>query len=148
MKKANWTKDEVDLYELNEAFAVQSIACLKELGLNPEKVNINGGAIALGHPIGASGNCIKNFFCVQIHFFILLCQWWINKQKNFFSRYENSRYTSVCFGAYWWKKRCCFTLYRWRNGYCNCNWTTMILIFMKKKKQKNIHIQINWNMPK
>ncbi|KAK0085865.1 hypothetical protein PV325_004305 [Microctonus aethiopoides] len=58
LKKANWTKDEVDLYELNEAFAVQSIACLKELGLNPEKVNINGGAIALGHPIGASGTRI------------------------------------------------------------------------------------------
>lgn len=55
LKKANWTKDEVDLYELNEAFAAQSIACLKELELNPNKVNINGGAIALGHPIGASG---------------------------------------------------------------------------------------------
>ncbi|XP_063990521.1 acetyl-CoA acetyltransferase [Diachasmimorpha longicaudata] len=55
LKKANWTKDEVDLYELNEAFASQSLACLKELGLDPEKVNVNGGAIALGHPIGASG---------------------------------------------------------------------------------------------
>lgn len=55
MKKANWKKDQVDLYELNEAFAVQSIACLNELGLDPEKVNINGGAIALGHPLGASG---------------------------------------------------------------------------------------------
>lgn len=55
LKKANWTKDEVDLYELNEAFAVQSIACLKELALDADKVNVNGGAIALGHPIGASG---------------------------------------------------------------------------------------------
>ncbi|XP_015120893.1 uncharacterized protein LOC107043774 [Diachasma alloeum] len=55
LKKANWTKDEVDLYELNEAFASQALACLKELGLNSEKVNVNGGAIALGHPIGASG---------------------------------------------------------------------------------------------
>ncbi|XP_057319839.1 acetyl-CoA acetyltransferase, cytosolic [Microplitis mediator] len=58
LKKANWTKEEVDLYELNEAFAVQSIACLNELGLDPEKVNINGGAIALGHPLGASGTRI------------------------------------------------------------------------------------------
>ncbi|XP_053974851.1 acetyl-CoA acetyltransferase, cytosolic [Hylaeus volcanicus] len=56
LKKAGWTKEEVDLYELNEAFAAQSVACVKTLGLNPDKVNINGGAIALGHPIGASGN--------------------------------------------------------------------------------------------
>ncbi|XP_034936014.1 acetyl-CoA acetyltransferase, cytosolic [Chelonus insularis] len=55
LKKANWKKEEVDFYELNEAFAVQSLACLHELGLNPEKVNVCGGAIALGHPIGASG---------------------------------------------------------------------------------------------
>ncbi|XP_033213088.1 acetyl-CoA acetyltransferase, cytosolic [Belonocnema kinseyi] len=55
LKKANWTKDEVDLYELNEAFAVQSLVCLRNLGLDPKKVNVNGGAIALGHPIGASG---------------------------------------------------------------------------------------------
>ncbi|XP_017790579.1 PREDICTED: acetyl-CoA acetyltransferase, cytosolic isoform X2 [Habropoda laboriosa] len=55
LKKAKWTKETVDLYELNEAFAAQSIACVRELGLDPDKVNINGGAIALGHPIGASG---------------------------------------------------------------------------------------------
>ncbi|KAJ8665331.1 hypothetical protein QAD02_006993 [Eretmocerus hayati] len=55
LKKAQWTKDEVDLYELNEAFAVQSLACVRALGLDPDKVNSNGGAIALGHPIGASG---------------------------------------------------------------------------------------------
>ncbi|XP_076375935.1 acetyl-CoA acetyltransferase 2 [Megalopta genalis] len=55
LKKANWTKDEVDLYELNEAFAAQAIACVKSLYLDPSKVNISGGAIALGHPIGASG---------------------------------------------------------------------------------------------
>ncbi|XP_023246982.1 acetyl-CoA acetyltransferase, cytosolic isoform X2 [Copidosoma floridanum] len=55
LKKAQWKKEEVDLYELNEAFAVQSLACLRALGLDPDKVNINGGAIALGHPIGASG---------------------------------------------------------------------------------------------
>ncbi|CAK9819325.1 Acetyl-CoA acetyltransferase, cytosolic [Anthophora plagiata] len=55
LQKAKWTKEEVDLYELNEAFASQSIACVRGLGLDHKKVNINGGAIALGHPIGASG---------------------------------------------------------------------------------------------
>ncbi|CAL8114866.1 unnamed protein product [Orchesella dallaii] len=55
VKKAGWTLDEVDKYELNEAFAAQSLAVVKALGVNPDKVNINGGAIALGHPIGASG---------------------------------------------------------------------------------------------
>lgn len=64
MRKANWTKDEVDLYELNEAFAVQSLACLRALGLDPNKVNVNGGAIALGHPIGASGKLLK---IISIH---------------------------------------------------------------------------------
>jgi acetyl-CoA C-acetyltransferase len=54
-KKTGWDKDEVDLYELNEAFSVQAIACTRELGLDMEKVNVNGGAVALGHPIGASG---------------------------------------------------------------------------------------------
>lgn len=55
MRKANWTKEEVDLFELNEAFAAQSLSVLKSLQLDESKVNINGGAIALGHPIGASG---------------------------------------------------------------------------------------------
>lgn len=54
--------DSVDLFELNEAFAVQSIAVLRDLGLNSDRVNIYGGAIALGHPIGASGmNMIMHF---------------------------------------------------------------------------------------
>ncbi|XP_074044064.1 acetyl-CoA acetyltransferase, cytosolic [Macrotis lagotis] len=53
--KANWTLEDVDVFEINEAFASVSVAVSKELGLNPEKVNIHGGAIALGHPIGASG---------------------------------------------------------------------------------------------
>ncbi|HEU4401721.1 MAG TPA: acetyl-CoA C-acetyltransferase [Candidatus Polarisedimenticolia bacterium] len=52
---AGWASDEVDLYELNEAFSVQSVALLKEMGLPPERVNVNGGAVALGHPIGCSG---------------------------------------------------------------------------------------------
>ncbi|KAK7588252.1 hypothetical protein V9T40_005497 [Parthenolecanium corni] len=58
LKKAGWEKDDVDLYEINDAFASLSIAVLRELGVNPEKVNIHGGAIALGHPIGASGTRI------------------------------------------------------------------------------------------
>uniref|UniRef100_A0A1A9WLH1 Acetyl-CoA acetyltransferase n=1 Tax=Glossina brevipalpis TaxID=37001 RepID=A0A1A9WLH1_9MUSC len=58
LRKANWSKDEVDLYELNEAFAAQSLAVINSLQIDPAKVNINGGAIALGHPIGASGNRI------------------------------------------------------------------------------------------
>ncbi|XP_043855265.1 acetyl-CoA acetyltransferase, cytosolic [Dromiciops gliroides] len=53
--KANWTLEDVDAFEINEAFACLAVAVSKELGLNPEKVNIQGGAIALGHPIGASG---------------------------------------------------------------------------------------------
>lgn len=55
LKKANWTINDIDLVESNEAFAVQSIAVQKELNIPEEKINVNGGAIALGHPIGASG---------------------------------------------------------------------------------------------
>lgn len=55
LKKANLTIDDIDLIEANEAFAAQSICVAKELGFNMDKVNVNGGAIALGHPIGASG---------------------------------------------------------------------------------------------
>jgi acetyl-CoA C-acetyltransferase len=54
-EKTGWSNDDVDLYELNEAFSVQALAVMRELGLNPEKVNVNGGAVAIGHPIGASG---------------------------------------------------------------------------------------------
>ena len=55
LEKAGWKKDQVDLVEANEAFAAQAISVNKELGFNQNKVNVNGGAIALGHPIGASG---------------------------------------------------------------------------------------------
>jgi acetyl-CoA acetyltransferase family protein len=55
LKRAGLTADQLDLVELNEAFASQSLACVQELGLDPEKVNVNGGAIALGHPLGCSG---------------------------------------------------------------------------------------------
>ena len=54
-KKANWNLDDIDLFEINEAFAAQSIAVINELKIDKNKVNVNGGAIALGHPIGASG---------------------------------------------------------------------------------------------
>ncbi len=58
LSKASWKIDEVDLFEINEAFAAQSIAVIKELKIPEKKVNVNGGAIALGHPIGASGSRI------------------------------------------------------------------------------------------
>src|SRR6476659_4261434 len=54
-EKTGWNKDDVDLYELNEAFSVQALGVMRELGLDPNKVNVNGGAVAIGHPIGASG---------------------------------------------------------------------------------------------
>ncbi len=54
-KKAGWNLQDVDLFELNEAFAVQAVAVTRELGIDPAKVNVNGGAVALGHAIGASG---------------------------------------------------------------------------------------------
>ena len=55
LKKAGKTAQEIDLFEINEAFSVVALACIKELGLSEDKVNIRGGAVALGHPIGASG---------------------------------------------------------------------------------------------
>jgi acetyl-CoA C-acetyltransferase len=55
LAKAGWAIDSVDLFELNEAFSVQALAVIRELGLDPARVNVNGGAVALGHPIGASG---------------------------------------------------------------------------------------------
>jgi acetyl-CoA C-acetyltransferase len=55
LKKLDWKIEDVDLYQLNEAFSVQAIAVIEQLGLDPGKTNVNGGAVALGHPIGASG---------------------------------------------------------------------------------------------
>ena len=54
-EKTGWKNEDVDLYELNEAFSVQALGVMRELNLNPDKVNVNGGAVAIGHPIGASG---------------------------------------------------------------------------------------------
>ena len=58
LKRAGLTVNDLDLIEINEAFAAQSVACIKELGFDIEKVNVNGGAIALGHPLGCSGSRI------------------------------------------------------------------------------------------
>jgi acetyl-CoA acyltransferase len=55
LKAAGLSQNEIDLFELNEAFASQSLAVIKETGLNPDLVNVNGGAIALGHPLGCTG---------------------------------------------------------------------------------------------
>ena len=55
LKKAGWKAEEVDLFEVNEAFACVAMAPMRELGIPHEKINVNGGAVALGHPIGASG---------------------------------------------------------------------------------------------
>ena len=60
LEKAGWTVDDLDLVEANEAFAAQACAVARELGLDPEKLNVNGGAIAIGHPIGASGTRVLN----------------------------------------------------------------------------------------
>jgi acetyl-CoA C-acetyltransferase len=59
LKRAGITVADLGLVELNEAFASQGLACMRELGLNPEIVNVNGGSIALGHPLGASGSRIS-----------------------------------------------------------------------------------------
>ena len=58
LRKAGWTINDVDLVEANEAFAAQSLVVMKELNIPKEKLNVNGGAIALGHPIGATGTRI------------------------------------------------------------------------------------------
>jgi acetyl-CoA C-acetyltransferase len=58
LEKAGWEMSDVDLFELNEAFSVQALGVMKELGLEMEKVNVNGGAVALGHAIGNSGGRI------------------------------------------------------------------------------------------
>ena len=55
LERAGLTLDQIDLVEINEAFAVQTLACIKLLGLDLNRVNVNGGAIALGHPLGCSG---------------------------------------------------------------------------------------------
>ncbi|MBY0402271.1 MAG: acetyl-CoA C-acyltransferase [Cyanobacteria bacterium] len=67
LKRANLKIEDLDLIELNEAFAAQSLGCLSDLKLDPEKVNVNGGAIALGHPLGCSGARILTTLLYEMH---------------------------------------------------------------------------------
>ena len=55
LQKAGLEIEEIDLWEINEAFAGQCVACIKDLGINPDRVNVNGGAVGLGHPLAATG---------------------------------------------------------------------------------------------
>jgi len=67
LKQTGLTLDQIDLIELNEAFAAQALACTKELGLDPDKVNVNGGAIALGHPLGCTGAKLTATLINELH---------------------------------------------------------------------------------
>jgi acetyl-CoA acyltransferase len=67
LKQTGLTLDQIDLIELNEAFAAQALACMKELGLDPDKVNVNGGAIALGHPLGCTGAKLTATIINELH---------------------------------------------------------------------------------
>jgi acetyl-CoA acetyltransferase family protein len=66
LQRAGMTLDQVDLFEINEAFAGQFLAVEKELGLDREKVNVNGGAIALGHPLGATGTRLVYTLLIEL----------------------------------------------------------------------------------
>lgn len=66
LKQLNMTIDQFDLIELNEAFAAQAVACVKELGIDQEKLNVNGGAIALGHPAGCTGGRLVGTLCYEL----------------------------------------------------------------------------------
>jgi acetyl-CoA C-acetyltransferase len=67
LKRTGWRLEDVDLFEINEAFAAQMVAIISELGLDPARVNVNGGAIALGHPIGASGARVLTTLLYAMH---------------------------------------------------------------------------------
>jgi acetyl-CoA acyltransferase len=67
LKQTGLTLDQIDLIELNEAFAAQALACMKALGLDPDKVNVNGGAIALGHPLGCTGAKLTATIINEMH---------------------------------------------------------------------------------
>ena len=67
LKQTGLTLEQIDLIELNEAFAAQALACMKELNLDPEKVNVNGGAIALGHPLGCTGAKLTATLINELH---------------------------------------------------------------------------------
>ena len=65
LKKLGLTVDDIDLWELNEAFAVQVLYCRDQLGIAPERLNVNGGAIALGHPYGVSGQRLTGHALIE-----------------------------------------------------------------------------------
>jgi acetyl-CoA C-acetyltransferase len=67
LAKAGMTIDQIDLFEVNEAFAVVPMRFMKEMGVPHEKVNVNGGAIAMGHPLGATGAMILNTLIDELH---------------------------------------------------------------------------------
>jgi acetyl-CoA acetyltransferase len=67
LQRAGWSVSDVNLFELNEAFAAQAIACMKALDLDPDKVNVNGGAIALGHPLGCTGAKLTATIINEMH---------------------------------------------------------------------------------
>ena len=67
LQRAGLTVKDLGLVELNEAFAAQSIPCIRELGLDPQIVNVNGGAIAMGHPLGATGAMILGTLIDELH---------------------------------------------------------------------------------
>jgi len=66
LERAGWKVEDLDLVEANEAFAAQALSVNKDLGLNPDIVNVNGGAIAIGHPIGASGARVLNTLLYEL----------------------------------------------------------------------------------
>ena len=67
LKQTGLTLDQIDVIELNEAFAAQALACMKALDLDPDKVNVNGGAIALGHPLGCTGAKLTATILHEMH---------------------------------------------------------------------------------
>jgi acetyl-CoA acetyltransferase len=67
LKQAGLTIDDIDLVELNEAFAAQALPCMRELGIDHEQLNVNGGAIALGHPLGCSGARLVTTLVHEMH---------------------------------------------------------------------------------
>jgi acetyl-CoA C-acetyltransferase len=67
LEKAGWSVGDLDLVEANEAFAAQACAVNKDMGWNPDKVNVNGGAIAMGHPLGATGGMLLNTLIDELH---------------------------------------------------------------------------------
>ena len=89
LKLAGLTLNDIDVIELNEAFAAQSLAVIKTLGLDPDKVNVNGGAIALGHPLGCTGAKLTASILRELErrngrygMVNDVCRWWHGRRRN------------------------------------------------------------------